>query len=537
MKNFQLAYASLRFPILFFVALIIGFTSTNRAKAGPQIPNRTVEQLVSYAEYEWDLYSWSEKEFQCSIIVDHQGIPNFEEVYSVCGKSVYEAWITNPFCSSSSNDGQTNCNGIYFVFRGKKTKKELKYVEISPPTVFFDIQKCKFQFPSYKCAKNASFVFLGIEPLRNQMITETHIVLNGVEKICTGEKCELAIGLFRQNENKIEYWSKSSLGDDSIVYTASVFMSQVVEDTDFISISIFSDQDILRAGCSNIWNVEPKIHEGSTWLSTPQEKLEMETFIPYQYLAGQLISNGLSNPENCSNKGLSFSGYANQCGLEKSISDVLEWQNQFDGQIFSVAQESGFPAELIKRMIAKESQFWPGYYAPSPNEYGFIRMTQDGADTVLRWNQELFIDQCNGILLDKSCARGYSNLGNFEQTIVRNAFVQNISGYCLNCSHNVDLLKASESISLFPAILESNCSQVDQIIENVTEIEPGDLVDYDDLWRFTLVNYNAGPGCLYEAINIAWNSYGNEIDWENVSTSLVGDCSSAIDYVESIASN
>jgi hypothetical protein len=45
----------------------------------------------------------------------------------------------------------------------------------------------------------------------------------------------------------------------------------------------------------------------------------------------------------------------------------------------------------------------------------------------------------------------------------------------------------------------ANCEKVNQIIYNATGKSAGQL-EYEDLWKFTLLNYNAGSGCLSRAI-------------------------------------
>ena len=79
-----------------------------------------------------------------------------------------------------------------------------------------------------------------------------------------------------------------------------------------------------------------------------------------------------------------------------------------------------------------------------------------------------------------------------------------------------------------------NAAQVEQIFENLTGEAAGASSSYEDLWRFTLVNYNAGAGCLAAALKATIK--GNAaLDWGNLSAHLVGGCRDAIGYVENIA--
>ena len=72
------------------------------------------------------------------------------------------------------------------------------------------------------------------------------------------------------------------------------------------------------------------------------------------------------------------------------------------------------------------------------------------------------------------------------------------------------------------------------MIRNTTGDSPGNVSSYEDLWRFTLVNYSSGPGCLSDALLTA-NSRRVAMDWENVSPLLDESCSIAVDYVEDIS--
>jgi hypothetical protein len=59
----------------------------------------------------------------------------------------------------------------------------------------------------------------------------------------------------------------------------------------------------------------------------------------------------------------------------KSHALCLEWQNQFDERIMEVALETGVPAQLMKNLFAKESQFWPGVFQ-KPEHMGWARSLQ-----------------------------------------------------------------------------------------------------------------------------------------------------------------
>jgi hypothetical protein len=75
----------------------------------------------------------------------------------------------------------------------------------------------------------------------------------------------------------------------------------------------------------------------------------------------------------------------------------------------------------------------------------------------------------------------------------------------------------------------------DSGVLNTTRQVAGGVASYEDLWKFTLVNYNAGPGCLTDAI-AATSGAGEALTWENVSARLTPACQGAIDYVDDISS-
>jgi hypothetical protein len=94
--------------------------------------------------------------------------------------------------------------------------------------------------------------------------------------------------------------------------------------------------------------------------------------------------------------------------------------------------------------------------------------------------------------------------------------------------------KADFSVGVFAQTLVASCKQTGEVININYSSTPGDAVSYEDLWRFTLVNYNAGPGCLGLAVDKT-SSSGEPLDWEHLSSHLTSACKGAIEYVNDIS--
>jgi hypothetical protein len=72
------------------------------------------------------------------------------------------------------------------------------------------------------------------------------------------------------------------------------------------------------------------------------------------------------------------------------------------------------------------------------------------------------------------------------------------------------------------------------VIHNTVNEAPGDVASYEDLWKLTLVNYNAGPGCLSLVVNDAWSA-DHSLTWDTLSTHFTATCGGAKDYVDDIS--
>jgi hypothetical protein len=245
-----------------------------------------------------------------------------------------------------------------------------------------------------------------------------------------------------------------------------------------------------------------------------------------------LIQSGQVDASLCPDQGLNRNLIANACGVQEAYTEVVDWQNSFNVEIMDAARESGVPAQLLKNVFSRESQFWPGIYK-NYREAGFGQLTENGADTVLLWNPSFFHQFCPLVLSQERCDLGFGNISKDEQAMLRGALVTKVNSTCPDCPVGIDLSQANFSVRIFAEGLIANCEQVGMIIRNTTSRDPGQVSNFEDLWRFTLVNYNAGSGCLSNAMLLAYRQYGY-LTWENVSSKLEPACSKAIEYVDDI---
>jgi hypothetical protein len=287
-------------------------------------------------------------------------------------------------------------------------------------------------------------------------------------------------------------------------------------------------------GCAEIWEIVPDYANLPNWLTTPDRPEQIYSKVSLYFLAAMLIHNDAVDASECENGGISLDNQwvANVCGLSKAYPAVIDWQNRFNKVILEVSQETGVPAQLMKNIFSRESQFWPGIFT-AIDEAGLGQLTVSGADTLLMWNTNFYDQFCPQVLIAESCKKGYTHLSSTEQQMLTGALVRMVNATCPNCPNGVDPALAEFSVRIFAEGLVANCAQVSQIIENETQRKPNRTSSYQDLWLFTLVNYHAGAGCLTEAIReTAKDNY--DLDWDIVASNLPAYCSSAKGYTEEV---
>jgi len=490
--------------------------------------------VVSYIEYEWWLISWDHNMIVCRVFIDHDELPTVYDVAAECGEEIATAWWFTPPC-----DDGVNCKGLYLHKIGSQAKEKEVILELPPAVVWVSLEGCQPTPPDNFCSEIPSIIFSGEEPLPEHRILSIQGNIDGMSFVCEGQSCSFPLWPTEIFGSRIEFWAESSYGD-----TSEHFFAQVrVIDTGMTPqgagwyVDVFSEQwdGPPLASCTRIWEALPPIGGPPPWLSSPEGHLQLASEEPYFYLAGRLIANGLVDVSTCPTGGRLPNGYADACGLEIARPLVDYWQNQFDERILNVAHNTGIPAQLMKNLFAQESQFWPGIFRV-PWEFGLGQITDNGAETLLLWDPPFFEQFCPLVLSEEACEGGYLNLGEKERAILRGALALQAKADCPDCPTGVDLTNVNFSVLLFANMLQSNCAQVARTIYTATESMAGLVSTYEDLWRFTIANYHAGPGCLSFAIHQAWTfSTDRRITWENVKTQFTEPCLGVVPYVEQIA--
>jgi hypothetical protein len=499
----------------------------------PPGPDRAALVTVDYISYDWWLANWEDNSVACEFYIDHEGLPTYSEIYKACGSELYRSWLSTKPCDPSNY-----CEGFYLHYVASAPAKRTVGISLPPAQIWLSLPGCELVTYTTVCKQAPVLVLTGEEPLPNETILKIEGLLNGVPFICD-DICELPLkDASDEDGNPLEFWAYSSYGDSSEIFKAKlrvVVLDDTIPGDRSWYVDVLSSQWTAPPAsiCSETWESFPPIEGVPAWLSTPANSSGLATNIPYEYLARNLIKQGLVDVSKCSDSGLLVSGEASTCELEAAQPVVEKWQNRFDEQIFRVAEETGIPAQLLKNLFSRESQFWPGV-VPGDAEVGLGQMTENGADTTLLWNSSFYAQFCPLVLDFSVCQNPYAILKPPLQQLLRSALVHSVNAFCMDCPFGLDLEQANSSVRTFAETLLANCEQTGRIVQNTFNVVPGLTSDYNDLWRFTLVNYNAGSGCLILAMQATRNA-GEQVDWVHVSSHLTPVCKGAFDYVRDIS--
>ena len=528
---------------------LTAFRRASAQEGGEEQPeNRRATRItVAFTRSQWWLIRWSNNQVACSFYSEQEGLPSLADVEGQCDKKIFQEWKNTKPCDLAVVASTRECAGLYLQLIETTSQEREIDLELPVPRVWVSVDNCNPQPPDTRCTTLPNLLLTGEEPLPNEMVVAIQGAVGGVPFWCGGEVCVLPLQPTGLEGVTIDFWADSSFGDSSEHFTARVrlvpwggFMDPEAQSQEtpqyYVDVLSSQWQGGPVASCSDTWQTFPDIGGPPAWLSSPQNVEELRSDVSYYYLAGALITYDMVDASACLDGGLQAPNIASACGVEAARPQLQEWQNRFDDEILQASQDTGIPAHLLKSVFSRESQIWPGIFR-TYKETGLGQMTENGADTVLLWNPSFFHQFCPLVLSQPYCDLGYGNLSRDYpdlQLMLRGALVRKVDASCPNCPASIDIPQANYSVRVFAEGLQANCEQVSRIISNLTTLTPGQVSSYEDLWRFTLVNYNAGPGCLSRAMKVAWEGK-QALDWYNVTANLEPGCQLAIGYVEDIS--
>jgi hypothetical protein len=274
------------------------------------------------------------------------------------------------------------------------------------------------------------------------------------------------------------------------------------------------------SACLNRINIPA---EDLHWVYVPDSADQLHTEENYFFLAGRLIINKIVDASACPAGGLALNDYANACGMATAKPAVIAIQNMLNESILQAWKDTGVPPVLLKQLIRIESQFWPAQH--NLTHFGFGHITEMGMLNALDWNPALYT---------KICPASSGGICGIKESIAYQILTSLVST-CVSCKYGIDPVAANRSVDILAQVLLGYCYQTEQIVYNATGWNPVLLVNYPTIWKLALMNYNAGPGCVYEAVAKAFIDTKGPVRWPDVIAHTSGaQCIRGLYYAQSI---
>jgi hypothetical protein len=308
-----------------------------------------------------------------------------------------------------------------------------------------------------------------------------------------------------------------------IIILTVIFVAVICLSAAWISLPVPQMRNVstqAMSACLNRLNIPT---EDLHWIYVPESADQLYTEENYFFLAGQLIAKKIVDASACPSGGLALSGYANACGMSTAKPAVIFIQNMLNEPILQAWKDVGVPPVLLKQLIRIESQFWPSLY--NLTHYGFGHVTNIGMRNALEWNRDLYAKYCP--------ASAGGNCATKEGIAYQ--ILSSLISTCVTCEYGIDPNAANRSVDILAEVVLGYCYQTEQLIYNATDWNPGLAVDYATIWKLTLMNYNAGPDCVFKAVAGAFKTTNGPVKWPDIVAHTSGEqCIRGMYYAENI---
>jgi hypothetical protein len=333
---------------------------------------------------------------------------------------------------------------------------------------------------------------------------------------CETSPCRLAFPM----SGTITFRAQNGTGDVSDDNQASIVVTRL-SDGFHLSIASLEKFVLFSDACGSMWG--NLTDDRPAWSAFPQNPSDLNTQKTLHYLASRLMASGVVDAKDCPGGG-SDGNAPNPCGLSRVKDTMIAWQNQYDFDIWLAGRDQHIPPVMLKSLLEIESQFWPVTQRLYIDEIGLGQINQLGVDVLLRTNPVLYQRVCSSTMY--RCDLPYVSLSGLDRALIRGSLAMALDASCPNCQYGVDLSRSSQSIPLIAQVVYSNCMQAKSILDL-----HGFTASYNDYWKFTMVSYHSGFGCLQNAVGAMPQTSG-EITWKDLSSHLA--CPGTSEYIDKL---
>ena len=155
--------------LLAALAIAVGSQSYLPASAAteyaPPGPDRVTPITVDFTAYIWWMANFDDNRVECSLTIDHEGMPTLGEIYTQCGESIYFDYKEQPPCYAGGH--AYTCEGYYLYMIDSQISQKEIIVKLPQADVWMTLEGCSAvsRLGTSICEVPPILVLEGREPL------------------------------------------------------------------------------------------------------------------------------------------------------------------------------------------------------------------------------------------------------------------------------------------------------------------------------------------------------------------------------------